>query len=47
MLAGYTIKEAIRFEGTDENAYYISAENEKGSVIFKIEDNGFVSLDKI
>ncbi|WP_018613783.1 hypothetical protein [Segetibacter koreensis] len=45
-LEGYTVKEAIRFEGIDENAYYISAENEKGSVIFKIEDNGFVTVKK-
>ena len=45
-LEGYTIKEAIRFEGTDESAYYISAENEKGSVIVKIEDNGFVIVKK-
>ncbi len=44
---GYTVKEAIRFEGTDESAYFISAENEKGSVIFKIEDNGTVSMKKI
>ncbi len=43
---GYTLKEAIRFEGTEESAYFISAENEKGSVILKVEDNGFMSTVK-
>ena len=40
---GYTVKEAIRFEGSQESAYYISAENEKGSVILKVEDGGSMS----
>lgn len=40
---GYTVKEAIRFEGAQENAYYISAENEKGAVILKVEESGSVS----
>ena len=40
---GYTVKEAIRFEGIQEDAYYINAENEKGSVILKVEDNGAIS----
>lgn len=40
---GYTVKEAIRFEGAQESAYFISAENEKGSVILKVEDNGRIS----
>ena len=43
---GYTVKEAIRFEGADESAYYISAENEKGSVILKVEDSGAISMVK-
>ncbi len=43
---GYTVKEAIRFEGTQESAYYISAENEKGSVILKVENNGSISAVK-
>ncbi|MEJ7682748.1 MAG: hypothetical protein WKG06_33795 [Segetibacter sp.] len=43
---GYTVKEAIRFEGTQESAYYISAENEKGSVILKVEDSGYMSTVK-
>ena len=40
---GYTVKEAIRFEGSQESAYYISAENEKGSVILKVDDYGLIS----
>jgi hypothetical protein len=40
---GYTVKEAIRFEGAEESAYYISAANEKGSVILKVEDSGALS----
>lgn len=40
---GYTVKEAIRFEGTEEGAYFISAENGEGSVILKVEDNGSIS----
>ena len=40
---GYTVKEAIRFEGSQESAYFISAENEKGSVIMKVEDSGSIS----
>lgn len=46
-IEGYTVKEAIRFEGTEESAYFISAENEKGCVILKVEDNGSVSMKKI
>ena len=42
----YTVKEAIRFEGAQESAYYISATNEKGSVILKVEDSGFISTVK-
>ena len=40
---GYTVKEAIRFEGTEEGAYFISAENGKGSVILKVGDSGSIS----
>lgn len=39
----YTVKEAIRFEGMDEAAYYISAENDKEAVILKISDDSSVS----
>ena len=44
--AGYTVTEAVRFEGAQENAYYIVAENEKSSVIVKADDNGFISQVK-
>ena len=37
---GNTVKEAIHFEGLQESAYYISAENEKGLVILEVKDNG-------
>ena len=43
---GYTVKEAIRFEGSQESAYYISAENDQGSVILKVEENGSMSTVK-
>lgn len=33
----YTVKEAIKFEGPDESAYYISAQNDKESVILKVD----------
>src|SRR4051812_2809779 len=42
----YTVKEAIRFEGNDENAYFISAENEKENVVLKVQDAGQVSVVK-
>ena len=43
---GYTVKEAIRFEGNEEGAYYISADNEKEAVILKVSDYGQVSVMK-
>jgi hypothetical protein len=43
---GFTVKEAIRFEGNDEGAYFISAENAKEAVILKISDNSQVSIMK-
>ncbi|HEX8333810.1 MAG TPA: hypothetical protein VF622_14405 [Segetibacter sp.] len=36
----YTVKEAIKFDGNDESAYFISAENDKYSVILKITGAG-------
>lgn len=39
---GYTVKEAIRFEGKDGTTYYISAEHNKGLAILKVDDSGFV-----
>ena len=38
--ADYTVKEAIKFDGKDETAYFISAENDKQSVILKVTDAG-------
>lgn len=35
----YTVKEAIKFEGIEETAYFISAENENRSVVLKVIDN--------
>jgi hypothetical protein len=43
---GFTVLEAIRFEGVDEGAYYISAENEKHVVILKVSDHSQVSIFK-
>ena len=43
---GYIVKEAIQYEGTDEESYYISAENEKESVIIKVEQQGELSIFK-
>ncbi len=42
--AGYDVKEAIRLDGFGEAAYYISGENDKESVILKVNDNNQVSL---
>lgn len=36
----YTVKEAIKFQGTGETAYFISAENDKQSVILKVTGAG-------
>jgi len=43
---GYTVKEAILFEGADETAYFISADNETESVIVKVSENEQVSTFK-
>jgi hypothetical protein len=43
---GFIVKEAIRFEGDNESAYYLSAENEKESVILKVNDKSSVSVFK-
>ena len=42
----YEVKEAILFEGTEENAYFINAENETEKVIVKVFDSGDVSVFK-
>lgn len=44
--AGYNVIEAIRLEGFDEAAYYISGENDKETVILKVNENGQVSVFK-
>jgi hypothetical protein len=36
----YTVKEAIKFDGNEESAFFISAENDKYSVILKITAAG-------
>lgn len=41
---GYDVKEAIKFEGFDEVSYYISGENEKESVILKVNEQNLVSV---
>ncbi len=41
--AGYTFKEAIQFDSPEETVYYVSAENEKQTVILKV-DGGLVSV---
>lgn len=43
---GYTVNEAIKFEGIDEQSYYLSAENEKENVIIKIDQHEQVSVFK-
>ena len=42
----YTVSEAIQFEGVEETAYFISAENEKQSVVLKVA-NGDISFFKV
>lgn len=36
---GYTVKEVIYFEKSDDGAYFFSAENETESIIFKVGQN--------
>ena len=45
-LDGYTVKEAIQFDGTDETAYYVSAENDTQSLLLKVSEDGFVMVFK-
>jgi hypothetical protein len=44
--SGYTVTEAIRFDATDETAYFISAEDEARSLILKVSAEGMVSVFK-
>ena len=41
-----TRKQAIRFEGTQERAYFISAEKAKGSVILNVDNIFLMSTGK-
>lgn len=41
---GYAVKEAIRFEGIEETGYYIWADNEKESIIVKIDESRGMSV---
>lgn len=43
---GYTVKEAIKFTGTEESAYYIAAENEQESVVLKVTDKQVSTLKR-
>lgn len=40
--ADYTVSEAIKFEGPDETAYFISVENAQEKVIVKVLDNSLI-----
>lgn len=44
--AAYNIKEAIEFEGIDDEAYFISAENEKASLVLKVDKTGALTIFK-
>jgi hypothetical protein len=44
--AGYTVQEAIKFDGEDDTAYYISAENSEQSLILRVEEAGGLSIFK-
>ncbi len=43
---GFTVKEAIQVDRTDETAYFISAQKENQSVILKVDDSGNVTIVK-
>jgi hypothetical protein len=43
---GYTVKEAIKFFGKDETAYFISATGEKGSVVIKVAGGIITTVKK-
>lgn len=44
--SGYTVKETIHFDGADESAYYISADNASESVIVKVARNEVSTFKK-
>lgn len=43
---GYNVTEAIQFDGIDENAYYVSVENDSEKVVLKVDSFDSVSLYK-
>jgi hypothetical protein len=43
---GYAVKEAIKYESQEEQSYYLSVENEKESLIIKVDENDRLSLLK-
>lgn len=44
--AGFIVKEAFRFEGENELAYYVSAEKDNQSVVLKVSEGGRLSVYK-
>jgi hypothetical protein len=45
-MKGYTITEAIRFQCTDEDCYYVAVENETSKIILKVNEFGTLSTFK-
>lgn len=43
---GYTVKEAIQYDGSEERNYYLFAENENDTVIIKIDKGNQLSVFK-
>jgi hypothetical protein len=43
----YAVKEAIEFTGTEENGYFISAENEKEVVVLKVNNTNDLTKFKV
>ncbi|WP_207495003.1 hypothetical protein [Aridibaculum aurantiacum] len=44
--ADYTVTEAIQFDGVDESAYYISADNSHEKLVLKVSATDIVSVYK-
>ncbi|MCW3114555.1 MAG: hypothetical protein JWR18_2951 [Segetibacter sp.] len=44
--SSYTVRESILFEGMEDNAYFIAAENDAEKVIVKVYDDGQLYLYK-
>ena len=42
----YTVKEAVEMDGIEETAYFLTAENDKESVILKVTGTGGLSIFK-